>query len=384
MTSPSGLSEASPPPPPKQGHPPPTRMFFKADCWPLAPSHCPLVSALPPPVCLPDSQSSASLTSASNSPALSLSPPPEPGGPPSASNSPALSLSPPPEPGGPPSATNSLALSLSPPPEPGGPPSATNSLALSLSPPPEPGAPAKATSESEDTRLSTSSTSPSSTSTSSTSAAARDSPRPRKRKRKVRYDPPAASSRRRLVKRLFSFLTKSEVCAVTVPQGPQRRLKGNRRRLWGGDEQSNGRGRTTPRRTRRSVCGALEVYACPPPPPRASLEYLKTKGGGSPKTPSPPPQTKVTIVGKNEIYNRENLVRPFLVHQVLGPKPPPPLPPPAQKKPCPPPPPRLKSLHLETFLYGFPVPPQCLVPTSVRESTLLLLALGPVLSSCPV
>ena len=57
------------------------------------------------------------------------------------------------------------------------------------------------------------------------------------------------------------------------------------------------------------------------------------RGGGSPKTPSPPPQTKVTIVGKNEIYKRENLVRPFLVHQVLGPKPPAPLPPPAQKKP---------------------------------------------------
>ena len=42
----------------------------------------------------------------------------------------------------------------------------------------------------------------------------------------------------------------------------------------------------------------------------------------------------MTIVGKNEIYNRENLVRPFLVHQVLGPKPLPPSPPPAQKKPC--------------------------------------------------
>ena len=41
----------------------------------------------------------------------------------------------------------------------------------------------------------------------------------------------------------------------------------------------------------------------------------------------------MTIEGKNEIYNRENLVRPFLVHQVLGPKPPPPFPPPAQKKP---------------------------------------------------
>ena len=49
----------------------------------------------------------------------------------------------------------------------------------------------------------------------------------------------------------------------------------------------------------------------------------------------------MTIAGKNEIYKRENLVRPILVHQVLGPKPPPPLPPPAQKKPCPPPPPVL-------------------------------------------
>ena len=31
-------------------------------------------------------------------------------------------------------------------------------------------------------------------------------------------------------------------------------------------------------------------------------------------------QTKVTIVGKNEIYNRENLVGPFLVHKLLGPR----------------------------------------------------------------
>ena len=40
----------------------------------------------------------------------------------------------------------------------------------------------------------------------------------------------------------------------------------------------------------------------------------------------------MTIAGKNDIYNRENLVRPFLVHQVLGPKPPPPLPPPLLKR----------------------------------------------------
>ena len=44
------------------------------------------------------------------------------------------------------------------------------------------------------------------------------------------------------------------------------------------------------------------------------------------------------MVGKNEIYNRENLVRPFLEHQVLGPKPPPPLPPPCSKEALPPPP----------------------------------------------
>ena len=79
----------------------------------------------------------------------------------------------------------------------------------------------------------------------------------------------------------------------------------------------------------------------PPPPDQGFFRIIKNQGGGaSPKTPSPPPQTKVTIVGKNEIYNRENVVRPFLVHQVLGPKPPPPLPPsppPAQKKPPPPP-----------------------------------------------
>ena len=73
------------------------------------------------------------------------------------------------------------------------------------------------------------------------------------------------------------------------------------------------------------------------PPSRASLESSKTKGGGPlPQTPLPPPQTKVTIAGKNEIYNRETLVRPFLVHQVLGPKPPPPLPPPFSKEALPP------------------------------------------------
>ena len=79
---------------------------------------------------------------------------------------------------------------------------------------------------------------------------------------------------------------------------------------------------------------------CPKSTPKAQgfFRIIKNQGGGDPSpqtpSPSPPPQTKVTIAGKNEIYNRENLVRPFLVHQVLGPKPPPPLPPPAQKVIC--------------------------------------------------
>ena len=37
----------------------------------------------------------------------------------------------------------------------------------------------------------------------------------------------------------------------------------------------------------------------------------------------PPPPTKVTIVGENENCNWEDLVKPFLVHKLLGPKPPP-------------------------------------------------------------
>ena len=49
---------------------------------------------------------------------------------------------------------------------------------------------------------------------------------------------------------------------------------------------------------------------------------------------APPPPTKMTIAGENEIYIRENLIGPFLVHKLLGPKPRPPL--------QPPPPPPLK------------------------------------------
>ena len=33
--------------------------------------------------------------------------------------------------------------------------------------------------------------------------------------------------------------------------------------------------------------------------------------------PPPPPETKVTLVGKNKSYNRENLVGPFWGHNTL-------------------------------------------------------------------
>ena len=41
----------------------------------------------------------------------------------------------------------------------------------------------------------------------------------------------------------------------------------------------------------------------------------------------PPPQTKVAIAGKTEIYRWKNLVGPFLVHKLSGPRPPHPTPP---------------------------------------------------------
>ena len=39
---------------------------------------------------------------------------------------------------------------------------------------------------------------------------------------------------------------------------------------------------------------------------------------------TPHPETKVTIVGKAEICNRENLIGPFLLLKFLGLRPPPP------------------------------------------------------------
>ena len=64
--------------------------------------------------------------------------------------------------------------------------------------------------------------------------------------------------------------------------------------------------------SRLSEC--VRVYApAYPPPPQGSIGMAvhHRRTGAPPLPPGPPPpplQTKVTIVGKNEIYNRENLV----------------------------------------------------------------------------
>ena len=67
------------------------------------------------------------------------------------------------------------------------------------------------------------------------------------------------------------------------------------------------------------------------PGPRSSegqggsrMPYAPPPRNGAP----PPPQTKVTTVGENEIYNRKNFVGPILVHKFLGPRP--------SLSPCPP------------------------------------------------
>ena len=53
----------------------------------------------------------------------------------------------------------------------------------------------------------------------------------------------------------------------------------------------------------RKVGSNAPLLICPalmPPPPQGFFRIIKNQGGGdpSPKTPSPPHQTKVTIVGK--------------------------------------------------------------------------------------
>ena len=53
---------------------------------------------------------------------------------------------------------------------------------------------------------------------------------------------------------------------------------------------------------------------------------IRTADNHKRSPPPPSPQTKVTIVGKNEIYNRENPIGPFLVHNVFRSQTPPPSP----------------------------------------------------------
>ena len=72
-----------------------------------------------------------------------------------------------------------------------------------------------------------------------------------------------------------------------------------------------------------------ECSGCPPV--REVLEWPYTIGGAPPPPPPGPPfpplQTKVTISGKNDVSNRENLVGPFFCTQNFGSQtPPPPLP----------------------------------------------------------
>ena len=77
------------------------------------------------------------------------------------------------------------------------------------------------------------------------------------------------------------------------------------------------------------------------PPPQGFFRIIKNQGGGdpSPKSPSPPPQTKVTIVGKSEIYNREIWSGHFWYTKFWVQNPLPPSPPPCSKEALPRPPP---------------------------------------------
>ena len=59
-------------------------------------------------------------------------------------------------------------------------------------------------------------------------------------------------------------------------------------------------------------------------------DVMSHRGDSSPQT-SPPPETKVTIVGKKKIYDTENLIGPFWYTRFGVPDPPPP---PAQKTRC--------------------------------------------------
>ena len=66
---------------------------------------------------------------------------------------------------------------------------------------------------------------------------------------------------------------------------------------------------------------ARSVVATPPPPKGSIRIAVHHRRRGC--YPPPPLQTKVTTVGKKEIYHWKNLIGAFLVHTLLGPRPPP-------------------------------------------------------------
>ena len=95
-----------------------------------------------------------------------------------------------------------------------------------------------------------------------------------------------------------------------------------------------------------AFCLARAVRPLPPPhqsDPRGKQQSEQLRYGQSDwaicgtqifGSQTPPRKTKGTIVGNNEICRWENLVGPFLVHNILGPRPPPPpSPPPLQHSP---------------------------------------------------
>ena len=75
---------------------------------------------------------------------------------------------------------------------------------------------------------------------------------------------------------------------------------------------------------RTMVCADVRMALRSPPIPREVLEWPYTSGGGG-GVPPPSSQTKVTLVGKNEVYHRENLVSHFW-YTNFGSQTPPPLP----------------------------------------------------------
>ena len=65
------------------------------------------------------------------------------------------------------------------------------------------------------------------------------------------------------------------------------------------------------------------------------LNFFSRKKEGPPPLGPPPPhlQTKVTVLGKNEIYRWENLATPFLAQTFASQSPPPRPPPPVKHSP---------------------------------------------------